>query len=115
MNVLFSLADIDKTQELPSLLDKLLYGGEILLIGLGTVFAVLILLWITLVAFKYVFKNFSGSKTGEETAPEAVVQQAIVTSQQNEEIVAAIAAAIAMAESESSSGLKFKVVSFRRK
>ena len=114
MNVLFSLADIDKTQELPSITDKLLYGGEILLIGLGTVFTVLILLWITLVAFKYVFKNIGGGEADEEKVPEPTVQPTVAASGENEEVVAAIAAAIAMAESESN-GLKFKVVSFRRK
>ena len=95
------------------------YGGFMLLVGMATVFAVLCTLWICLVLFKLGFHDLPekrkakalSSKTAE-IAP--VIEQTDDNAGLNGEIVAAIAAAIAMAESESS-GIKFRVVSFRRK
>lgn len=99
-----------------SLSDKFIFGGAMLLIGMITVFAVLALLWLCLVLFRIAFQRLSekssqakvDSPITEESAPVAVPSNA------DEEIVAVIAAAIAMAESEAS-GMKFRVVSFKRK
>lgn len=116
---------IDKTQdivnfadfEISQLGDALIYGGTMLLIGMATVFAVLCLLWGCLTVFKIVFHDLlekrAHSEANEISEPAPVVS-APVTSSADEEIVAVIAAAIAMAESESGD-LKFKVVSFNRK
>ena len=104
--------------EISQLGDALAFGGLMLLIGVATVFAVLCILWVCLTLFKVLFHdlpqrrakeskaiketdNYLSEATAAPTAPDA-------------EIVAVIAAAIATAESESS-GLKFRVVSFRRK
>ena len=65
---------------------------------------------------------FSGKKE-EKTVVETKVVQQIVKNEEvayedvtdDAELVAVIAAAIAMAESESATGAKFRVVSFRRK
>ena len=95
--------------------DALLFGGAILLIGMVTIFAVLCLLWASLVVFKVVFHDLPKKRANapapaeaESTAPAEVSNSSYET-----EIVAVIAAAIAMAESESSD-TKFKVVSFKR-
>ena len=93
------------------------FGGAMVLIGMLTVFTVLCLLWACLVVFKIVFHDLPekrAKKLADKTVDlvEAVPVAENVTSQ-DDEIVAVIAAAIAMAESESS-GIKFKVVSFKR-
>ena len=66
------------------------------------------------------FYIFNGRKANAENKSEdiasdtAVVEEGVnAVANNDEEIIAVIAAAIAMAESESN-GLKFKVVSFRR-
>ena len=113
MNFLLSASgEVDISKPIEGFGDKLLYGGQTLLIGMATVFSVLILLWLALTVFKLVFtKRNTSEKT--ETTP-APIAAPVVTANDDEEIVAVIAAAIAMAESESS-GVKFRVVSFKRK
>ena len=115
MNFLLSLTKSDYTTkiiETKGFTETLLFGLEMVFIGMATVFSVLILLWLALTVFKLVFtKRNTSEKT--ETAP-APVAAPVVTANDDEEIVAVIAAAIAMAESESS-GVKFRVVSFKRK
>lgn len=101
--------------EASSILDALAFGGAMLLIGMATVFAVLCLLWACLAVFKFAFHDLPAKRDNKAdvAVPEAHVQETVqVTS--DTEIVAAIAAAIAMAEAESF-GTKFKVVSFKRK
>ena len=94
------------------------FGGLMLLIGMATIFSVLCILWFCLVLFKLAFHDLPEKRKNaapvkkEAPAPAPVVEATPV--QDGGEIIAAIAAAIAMAESESS-GLKFRVVSFRRK
>ena len=97
--------------------EKLLFGGQVVLIGMATVFAVLGLLWACLTVFKMVFYDIPNRRTAkivpDTTVREEVVEPVVYEDDDNE-IVAVIAAAIAMAESESV-GAKFRVVSFRRK
>ena len=115
MNFLLDINEIDITQKIENVSDKLLYGGQMLLIGMVTVFSVLIILWITLCLFKLVFHDISlGKKTKEVKTEATTVHQAPVVSDDNE-IIAVIAAAIAMAESESGGNKQFRVVSFKRK
>ena len=116
MNFLLKVLPEDYTTiiiETKGLTDTLLFGLEMVLIGMATVFAVLIILWIALTLFK---AFFSGKKDKtEKVAPApAPVAAPVVTASADEELVAVIAAAIAMAESESN-GVKFRVVSFKRK
>ena len=92
-----------------------LFGGSMVLIGMVTVFAVLCILWGCLVLFKVAFHDMPAKKAAE--APDTVKASPMPVTpaaSSNDEIVAVIAAAIAMAESENS-GMKFRVVSFRRK
>ena len=110
MNFLLEVTDYTKPVE--GFLDRLTFGGFILLLGMAVVFAVLLIIWGALSIFKLYF-------TQNETKPKAVaeVPQAPVvveSATDDSEIVAVIAAAIAAAESDSN-GTKFKVVSFRRK
>ena len=114
MNFLLDVSNIDIKQPIENLSDKLLYGGQMLLIGMLTVFSVLGILWITLVLFKLIFHDMLGGKTKKEVKAEPTpVYQAPVTNN-NEEIIAVIAAAIAMAENECGGGKQFRVVSFKR-
>ena len=116
MNFLLDVNNPDITKPLDNMGDIFLYGGKMLLIGIGTVFAVLILLWFTLTLFKFLFHDlFHGKKTkAVKTEQPAPVYNAPVASE-NDEIIAVIAAAIAMAENECGGNKKFRVVSFNRK
>lgn len=112
----FSKAIIDFSNfEGSQITDALMFGGAMLLIGMATVFSVLCVLWICLTLFKICFHDIP-AKRRERVVDEAVVAAPVTTAVSNndDEIIAVIAAAIAMAESESS-GIKFRVVSFRRK
>ena len=116
MNFMLDINSIDKAKPIENFGDKLFYGGQMLLIGMLTVFSVLITLWITLTLFKLVFHDLPSRKQRvkeikEETAP---VHQEVAVSD-DDEIIAVIAAAIAMAESECGGNKQFRVVSFNRK
>jgi len=107
-------AAIDYTSPIKSFGDILTFGGQMVLIGMATVFAVLCLLWLCLSVFKAVFaKNNDRKKEASVEAMPAPVEETETLSDEGE-IVAAIAAAIAMAESECEQ-TKFRVVSFKRK
>lgn len=96
--------------------DAFLFGGSVLLLGMVTVFAVLCLLWLFLIGFKLVFHDLPAKrKAKKKSAPVAsVVEKKVESATVDEgELVAVIAAAIAAAESDHS-GMKFKVVSFKR-
>ena len=121
MNFLLSVAKsdyADKIIETKGFGETLGFGATMLLIGMATVFAVLCILWICLMGFKVGFHDLPEKRKKAAEALEAAPQKAVVEEvapvSDDGEIIAAIAAAIAMAESESS-GIKFKVVSFKRK
>ena len=81
-----------------------------------TVFSVLCLLWLFLFIFRLVFHDLPKRKSAKnKAAPVTIVPEKVVDKSKADdtEIVAVIAAAIAMAESDNS-GMKFKVVSFKR-
>ena len=107
----------DAIIETKGLVETVLFGGKMLLIGMLAVFSVLCLIWVALSLFKLFFCNLDSKKrtstinTDVETASLPVET---VTCGDDEEIIAVIAAAIAAAECEAP-GLKFRVVSFNRK
>ena len=116
MNFLLNASgEVDISTPIEGFGDKLLYGGQMLLIGMLTVFGVLATLWITLILFKLCFHDLPHKKTAakEIKADPTPVYQAPVAS--DDEIIAVIAAAIATAESECGSNKQFRVVSFKRK
>ena len=115
MNLLIAIDEVNKTAPLGSFADKLSYGGTMLLIGMLTVFAVLTLIMLSLYAFKFFFHDLAQKKKATPKVVQSVEAAPVTVSKSNdEEIVAAIASAIAMAESESD-GIKFRVVSFKRR
>ena len=98
------------------LTDVLVFGGAVLLIGMVTVFSVLCILWLFLVGFKVVFYDLPEKRSKQKAASAVVTVDETKDNDENvddTEIVAVIAAAIAMAESDSD-GSKFRVVSFKR-
>ena len=102
--------------EFSQLGDALVFGGAILLIGVATVFAVLCVLWLFLVLFRLVFNQAPAKKASKKNQATTATQTENVAnniSTNDTELIAVIAAAIAMAESENS-GTKFRVVSFKR-
>lgn len=90
----------------------LLLGFQVFIIGMATVFAVLILIWGILSLFNRFSKRGAGGK--ETTLPAVSTAPATASAAAGDELIAVIAAAIAMAENENP-GMKFRVVSFRRK
>lgn len=100
-------------------LEILGFGAKMLGIGMLAVFGVLCLLWGALTLFKIFFYDLPAKKKTENEAPEtpapaAPAVAAVPAANEDEELIAVLAAAIAMAESECI-GAKFRVVSFRRK
>lgn len=92
------------------------FGGEVVLVGMLTVFAVLGVIWLCLTIFRVVFYDLPNKNSGDkvnEVKAAPVVTAVEQVEADDDEIIAVIAAAIAAAESESN-GLKFRVVSFRR-
>ncbi len=94
--------------------ETLFFGFQVLVIGMATVFSVLVLIWGILAIFKLFFNRSPKPKSKEERATVQTIATPVVSAPADGEIIAVIAAAIAMAESESFVG-KFRVVSFRRK
>lgn len=116
MNYLLAAA-VESNQTLTAK-DALSYGGGVVLLGMATVFAVLTIIWITLIIFKFFFHDLKlntkiKAESHVEKTPDPAPAPASASS--DEEIIAVIAAAIAAAESESANGTKFRVVSFNRK
>lgn len=113
MNPMLSVSPEQYDEKL-GFLDALGFGGEMVLLGMCAVFLVLSLIWAILVVFKIVFTKIEKKEKAPALAEEPAPQVA-VSNFKDGEVVAAIAAAIAVAESESDNTVKFKVVSFKRK
>lgn len=101
----------------PDFLSRLLTGGSVLLRGMCTVFAVLIIIW-GCVALLRVFMYDLPRKRAEKKAQLAVpVEEAapaeVLPETDDGELIAVLAAAIAAAESDGDN-TKFRVVSFHR-
>ena len=92
--------------------ETMIFGLQMFVLGMLAVFAVLLLIMIALYVFKAVFTKKAEAPL--KTAAPVSVQMPVASNTLSDEVVVAIAAAIAMAESESN-GLKFRVVSVRRK
>jgi len=113
--------------------EKFSLSGEMLLRGLGTVFMVLIILWVVLVIFGKVFttedkkaeKKAAPAPAPKKEAPKAAasakpapapVPAPAAPAQDDKELIAVITAAIAAYQSASGQpNLPFRVVSFTRK
>ena len=115
MNFLLEFTAEQFAQKKLPVADILSSGGMVVLTGMLTVFAVLCLLWFTLVAFKFFFYDLKRKTKTKEINDEPVPVKQPAVSSDNDEIIAVIAAAIAMAESELGGSKQFRVVSFKRK
>ncbi|MBE6643909.1 MAG: hypothetical protein E7612_00860 [Ruminococcaceae bacterium] len=113
MNML--LISSEKYGEILTAGEALEFGGMMVLLGMVAIFAVLGIIWAILTLFKSVFGSINAKEKPAKVKAEPTFAPAPVYAAQDAEIVAVIAAAIAMAESESGNGAKFRVVSFRRK
>ncbi len=113
---MFLTAAFDPTKEM-EIAEALPYGLKTTLLGMGVIFAVLIILMIVLSLFKVIFYKPDGGEKKEAPVatptPAPVAAPApVVTSTDDAELVAAITAAIAcMIDKPATS---FRVVSFRR-
>lgn len=99
--------------------ERLSESLQVSLLGLGTVFAVLALLWGVLELFRLFFydlpnkrKNASTEKKAPVKSESAPVAQPAQSVQSDEELVAAIVAAVAQVMDKPASS--FRVVSFRK-
>lgn len=95
---------------------KLNMGLQVVVLGMLVVFAVLAILWFALVLFKFFCYDLPQKRKKQEELPieQAVTEVPVPIVQNNdEEIIAAIAAAIAAAEAEEPR-TRFRVVAFRR-
>ncbi len=106
--------------------EKFSLSGEMLLRGMGTVFMVLIILWLILKIFGAVFGGTTKEKPQSAPAPKAAKAEApapapapvqtAAPAQDDSQLIAVITAAIAAYQSESGKpNLPFRVVSFTRK
>jgi sodium pump decarboxylase gamma subunit len=103
----------------PSFLEKLWFGVEVMLAGMAIVFSVLILLWGILELFGYVSKKITEKakkpatlQQNEKTA-EIISESANKKDEDENEIIAAITAAVSCVMDKPVSG--FKVVSFKKR
>ena len=105
--------------------DRMSYGLQVFAVGLGTVFAVLAILWLALVLFKiflYDIPNKKAAKKAEAEAKNAPAVEPVVESAAEEatsaeddtQLIAVITAAIAAYTADSGSALPFRVVSYKR-
>lgn len=115
-------ANADGAEELATVGEKATTALQVFLLGLGTVFVVLIILYIVITLMGKIFYHDDKKKATVAAAPkptpEAVVEENIVPEQETDdgELVAVITAAIA-AFSEAGGGETvpgFRVVSFKR-
>lgn len=101
--------------EFSQLYDAFIFGASILLVGITAIFSVLCILWIFITIFKLIINDLPKiKKTKKKEVAAPIIEQRNDSHKVDDgELIAVISAAIAMAESDSS-GMKFKVVSFKR-
>ena len=99
--------------------ERLALAGQMTLLGMAMIFAVLSLLWGVLAIFKLIFAKPAPKKVAEASKPAAVVAEPVVEEDQTDdtELIAILTAAIAAYESANGNEVApggFRVVSFRR-
>ena len=78
--------------------DKLSYGGTMLLIGMLTVFAVLVIIMLSLYAFKFLFHDLAQKKKAAPKVLQNVEPEPIVVDKTNDEEIIAVIAVTVYAE-----------------
>lgn len=103
--------------------DRLSLGAQVLVIGMATVFAVLIILWLVLLLFRLFAYDLPMKKKQKATSavektelPDNAPVAFEIKSDDNDDsqLIAVITAAIEAYNSHSGSSLPFRVVSFKR-
>ena len=100
--------------------ERLALAGEMTLIGMAMVFAVLAILWGVLAIFKMIFAKPESKKKAEPApapAPVAEPEPVVAVADSDDELVAVITAAVAAYIADQEPGAYaggFRVVSFRR-
>lgn len=102
--------------------ERLVFGGEVTLIGILIVFSVLAALWGVLILFKKFFYDIPEKKKAAQAAaaPTAVPapvpsEPAVAEAEDDTQLIAVITAAIAAYNSDKGAGaLPFRVVSYKR-
>ena len=126
INAMRALASVDINSVMnnpDSMSERLAMSLQMMILGLATVFAVLIILWGVLVLFRIFFYDMRMAKkapaASKDQAPKADPAPAVpapvaepVPAADDKQLIAVIAAAIAEAEGKPASA--FRVVSFRR-
>ena len=107
------LLEVDPNMPILNKGELISYGSKMMLVGMGIVFSVLIVLYACLSLFKYLCGILQNSKDENDKASSVKDSQIITREEVSEEIIAVIAAAIAMANEEFPDK-KFRVVSFKR-
>mgnify|MGYP003298498758 CR=1 FL=1 len=113
--VLVDLTSADVTKPIESMADRLSAAGQTVVLGMLAVFAVLAVLWLVLAIMGKFFTTAPKAEKKEEPAAAPVVVQPVQTNapvSNDEEIVAAITAAISLMLDKPQSA--FRVVSFRQ-
>ena len=131
-NLLLAVNVTDPNYVPETITDKLLYGVQMLGIGMLTVFSVLITIWFSLVLFKWLFYDIPNRKNGKpakmkkvkapkkpkapkaEPAPESAPVTA-PAALADTALIAVITAAIMYERQKAGVNGGFRVVSFRRK
>ncbi len=113
MNYLLPILEVQTNAPIDGFGERILYGLQMLLIGMLIVFAVLILLWLSLEISGRIFKNLAdkAKPVAEKKAEPAAV--AAAPASDDAELIAVLTAAVAAMQS--APGARFRVVSFRRK
>lgn len=103
--------------------ERMSYGLQVFVVGLGTVFTVLIILWLALILFRVFAYDIPQKKTKKlaESTPKvettAVVETPVTaedTFEDDTQLIAVITAAVAAYNAQSGNTLPFRVVSFKR-
>ncbi len=103
--------------------ERLLYGLQVLVIGIVTVFVVLALLWGAMALFKIFFYNIPNQKKNAantvvnkvENVPAAAdIPLAAPAASDDTQLIAVITAAIAAYNASAGNKLPFRVVSYKR-
>ena len=104
--------------------DRLSIGGKVFVVGILTVFAVLIILWLVLLLFRLFFYDIPTKRKAKNTSVKTEVlpdNEPVAfnigepeESYDDAELIAVITAAIEAYNSQSGNGLPFRVVSYKR-
>lgn len=103
-----------------TMFDTFMYGLKVTLLGIGTVFAVLFILWLILTVFSIIFKAKSGAKETSVLQPVQAAapvsslksQPVIVAEEDESELVAVIMATVYAASGATPGSLR--IVSYKR-